>query len=191
MDKVSLIYRVLSGEASHEEAAVLDNWIKLSEANKEEFLNIKLLWENTPSDNKNDEESDKGLRKIKAKINSRRTRAFLQAATKIILILGAIIFSMLMIYSIAVRASGKGARLNRFHDISLRAMCDSLEVQYGVSIRLSPEIADCKFSGTFYSHSADMVLVTLSGKLKLNLEREDNRTFQLVGKACTSNVIIH
>jgi ferric-dicitrate binding protein FerR (iron transport regulator) len=46
MSHVRLIYKVLSGEASPEEAATLNHWIALSKDNKATFEDIKVLWEN-------------------------------------------------------------------------------------------------------------------------------------------------
>jgi ferric-dicitrate binding protein FerR (iron transport regulator) len=67
MDRVALIYRFLSGEASQSEKQELDEWIAKSEANREEFEDIKLLWENSPlpSDTEQDEN---GFEKIRQRI---------------------------------------------------------------------------------------------------------------------------
>lgn len=49
MDRVPLIYKVLSGEANHHEKTELNDWIAQDKGNKEEYEDIKLLWENSPA----------------------------------------------------------------------------------------------------------------------------------------------
>ena len=46
MDTTSLIHKVLSGRGSETERADLEEWIGRSEANKTEYNDIRLLWEN-------------------------------------------------------------------------------------------------------------------------------------------------
>jgi len=45
MNTTQLIYRVLSGDASEEEKLRLEQWRALSDANRIEYEDIKMLWE--------------------------------------------------------------------------------------------------------------------------------------------------
>ncbi len=72
MDKTSLIYKVLEGKASEVEKAELSWWIALSEENKSEYQDIKLLWENSNElNNTADNNYDDDLRKIKAAMQAK------------------------------------------------------------------------------------------------------------------------
>jgi hypothetical protein len=72
MDKTSLIYKVLEGEASEAEKAELSDWISASEENKSEYQDIKLLWEiSNDIINESDDHFYDDLRKIKATMQTK------------------------------------------------------------------------------------------------------------------------
>lgn len=75
MDKTSLIYKVLEGDASEAEKAELSDWINASEENKSEYQDIKLLWEisNDIIDISDDHFYD-DLKKIKATMQTKNKR---------------------------------------------------------------------------------------------------------------------
>lgn len=82
MDQTSLIYRVLSGNASDAEKREFDAWVALNDANKAEFEDIKLLWDNSPDEDavEHDDEYYEGLRKIMSEIRVREQRRKIQKA---------------------------------------------------------------------------------------------------------------
>lgn len=191
MDKVSLIYKMLSGEASPEEKLMLDHWIKINESNQEEFDNIKLLWENAPDSGQFHEDSRDGMRKIRAKIRVRRTKTSLQKTIGNSLLPASIGLSLIVFFAIIPRNKGSIPKVAKFNNASLETICDSLEKQHDVAIEFSPRIAGCKFSATFYNSSPDIILTALSEKLELTLERNNRNSFRLTGTHCPEKLITH
>src|SRR5258706_6205175 len=74
MDKSVIIFKVLSGHASELEKNELNIWITQSDANREEFNNLKLLWESSGEAERKDDHFYDGLYKIQAKIRQRQRR---------------------------------------------------------------------------------------------------------------------
>lgn len=71
MEVVSLTYKVLSGQASESEKEELNQWIAQSEANRREFEDIRLLWENSPSREIGDETDGSGFEEVRSRLKKR------------------------------------------------------------------------------------------------------------------------
>lgn len=77
MNKTTLIYKVLAGNASQPEIEELDTWIAMSAGNRAEFEDIKLLWEySDKSERKDSDEGNSldGLYKIESTIEMLKKR---------------------------------------------------------------------------------------------------------------------
>src|SRR5690606_35303379 len=70
MNRVALIYKVLSNEATAEERAALDHWILESEENQREYDDIKLLWESLNTQDNNHLEDKGGFFKLKTRMKA-------------------------------------------------------------------------------------------------------------------------
>ncbi|HEY9044492.1 MAG TPA: hypothetical protein VIN08_01290 [Ohtaekwangia sp.] len=108
MDSVRLIYRVLSGDASDEEKAQLDNWIRQSDENGEEYLNIKLLLENRSVEDDSNVGFTEGLSGIKRKAAKRKYHAVVVMAIKYLVIFAVLFFLLSLIYRARV-SKGKNS----------------------------------------------------------------------------------
>ena len=71
MEVVSLTYKVLSGQANESEKEELDRWIAQSEANRREFEDIRLLWENSATRENGDETNDSGFEEVRSRLKKR------------------------------------------------------------------------------------------------------------------------
>ena len=74
MEVVSLTYKVLSGQADASEREQLEEWIAQSEANRREFEDIKLLWENSISNAHGSQTHDSGFEKVRSRLKERLAR---------------------------------------------------------------------------------------------------------------------
>jgi len=120
MDRVSLIFKVLSGDASDEEKAQLDNWIRQSDENKEEYLNVKLLLENRPAEDDSNVELPEGLL-MGRKAADRKFETVVVRAIKYLVILAILVFLLSLIYRsmISKGENRDRGRLSRYREISL------------------------------------------------------------------------
>ncbi|MFZ5972830.1 MAG: DUF4974 domain-containing protein [Bacteroidota bacterium] len=184
MDRVSLIYRVLSGEASPDEKKELDEWVTKSEANQEEFEDIKLLWENSPlpSDTEQDEA---GFEKIRQRIQQRsrrkkQIRSILYAC--IVITLAVLLF---LLFRLTWFRNPEGIQ---FNDTGMNEVIKMLENEYQIQIEVNnPQLLQCHFTATLYKikdkqttlqsieHSLDVAFISLS-----------KRKYSLVGDGCSS-----
>lgn len=184
MDRVSLIYKVLSGEATLDEKKELDEWVTKSEANQEEFEDIKLLWENSPfpSDTEQDET---GFEKIRQRIQqrSRRKKQIRSILYACIVITLAVL--LLLLFRQTWFRSPDGIQLN---DTGMNEVIKMLENEYHIQIEVNnPQLLKCHFTATLYKikdkqtalqsieHSLDVAFISLS-----------KRKYSLVGDGCSS-----
>ncbi|MBX2968317.1 MAG: DUF4974 domain-containing protein [Cyclobacteriaceae bacterium] len=148
MDRVSYIYRVLSGVASEVEKQELEDWIAMNPENKEEFENIRLLWESEQhTKSVSSQESDRDFEKLNTlikqqQVRKKRIRAYLYAL--IILILTLIGMAWL-------NRSGQGLPGYRFDEVALKNVIAVLESRYDIQIEVpNPELLQCLYSGSFF-----------------------------------------
>ena len=110
MDRLYLIYKVLSKQASETERKELDEWLSQSEENEIEFNDIKLLWEtqSNPDQSISKNQMTDGLHKIKALMQSKLRRRWQNTKTIALItlvIIGVLVFThfffqFLVIFSI-------------------------------------------------------------------------------------------
>ena len=148
MDKVSLMYKVLSGEAAPSEQKELADWIAESEANSEEFEDIKLLWESSVSSTDAYDENDSGFEKIRQRVKQRlKAKSRLKHVLYAIALAGAVlIFVLLTKWTWFSSSDGV-----RFHRTGLNQVIKALEKSYDIKIDVNnTEIGKCQLTATFY-----------------------------------------
>lgn len=93
MAPIQLAYKVLSGNATVEEINTLRQWIALSEENRIEFEDIKLLWTgNGPENADPDPEMDEGVQMLKQQMRRwRHRRKKIQLAKYVLITLVALL----------------------------------------------------------------------------------------------------
>ncbi len=185
MDPTKLIYTVLSGKATKEEIFALDIWISLSEENRNEFNDIKLLHEASVKDveDNNDQFYD-GLLKIKQLIHNkskrRRKRKIVLLSTMAILLL--FIFFLFLQY----KTGEKKQRLLKFDNASLESVIDVVEKEYQVQVEVAPNaIQSCRFTGSFYKASANDIVMVIALSANLKYEVVGDGKFRMMGDGCS------
>ncbi len=95
MDRVTLIYKVLAGDANLPEQRTLARWLHESEENRREYENIRLLWRSTMlvEDRHPQEGAFDAIRHRVRKDQRRRRRM-----RAIISVLLAMIFGLLLVF---------------------------------------------------------------------------------------------
>lgn len=68
MDRIALIDKVLSNEAAPHEQAILKRWIAESDANRQEYENIKLLREHAQSSPDPHRDDDEGFERVRQRM---------------------------------------------------------------------------------------------------------------------------
>lgn len=184
MDRTSLILRVLSGEATETEKTALNTWIELSKANREEYLDIKLLWENGWATTEIPEGPDDpfydGLRRIREKmtiISKRQRRKRLSfIATAGVMVAVVILFLV---------RGGEESKLLKFEDATLEYVVSILERRYELTIAVKDErVLKCRFSGTFYGSTGREAVRSVAENLSLQYETISQDEFRITGKGC-------
>jgi ferric-dicitrate binding protein FerR (iron transport regulator) len=188
MNKIFLIDRVLSGNASETERMELEEWISQSEANKIEYQDIKLLWENSREENMADHDDHfyDGLRNIKASIQQKH-KSHSRTAPLIITIVT--ITSFAVAYVFFNNQTNQESQIIRFDNAPLESVIPVLEERYNIHIVVNnKEILACRFTGTFFqADSVHDVIRSLSSSMALTYEFFDNQEYILTGKGCISN----
>lgn len=185
MDKASLIFKVLSGEATENERAELERWIAQSEANKSEYEDIKLLWGSSGvASNVEDEHFYDGFAKIKSKFKQKRAVRRRKRLITWTSVIGATVLVTIALFVITDPASDA---LVRFDDAPLAEVITVLENEFHIDIETdSREILACKFTGTFYKKNNEQAFIrSLSNALNLQYELKSHHTYRLKGSGCT------
>lgn len=76
MDPVNLIFKVLSNEATPEEVMTLEKWVQADRSNRNDYEDLKLLWQSAEMAKKAKQEGrkDEGFPKLMASIKRRQQR---------------------------------------------------------------------------------------------------------------------
>lgn len=185
MDRISLIYKVLSGEASGEEKRELKEWIARSEANREEFDDIKLLWESSSTPADTDQEDDDGFEGIRKRMQQhlQRSRRMRYAISTGILAVVAVIL-LVHLKQTWLRSSDS----MQFNSASIRDVIQVLQETYDIKIEVSQSgLLDCKFSATFYNiNEKDAALRSIEHSLNVQFVADAKNRYHLVGNGCLS-----
>ena len=190
MNKIVLIDKVLSGNASEAEKTELDVWISESEANQIEYQDIKLLWENT-NDVNNAEDDDHfydGLQKIKASMQSKHKPSIRNKTVIRYAALLSVLIVLVYLFFKNVETKQQSQYI-RFDNASLENVVPVLEDQYNIHIEVeNKKILGCQFTGTFYqADSVHDVISSLTGALNLTYVILSDQKYRLIGSGCLSN----
>lgn len=186
MDRVSRIYKVLSGEASAAELNEVTEWIRQSPENKAEFEDIKLLWASSDAVGTKDTQSfDEGLVRIKARMRSKiRRRNWVRSGvqTALIILCGLCVFLLF-------HDSGPGLRDVeglRFDAVSLEEAIRVIEDEYDIEIRVEGTVLlSCRLTLILYKTTSDEEVVSLVARsLNAEVVLLAPKTYRLTGRAC-------
>jgi len=184
MDRVALIYKVLSGEASLDEKQELDEWIAKSETNREEFEDIKLLWEISPLPS-DAEQDENGFDKIRQRIQQRfrRKKQIRAVLYTCIVITLAVLFFLLLRQTWLRNPDGV-----QFNDTGMKEVIRMLENKYHIQIEVNnPELLKCHFTATLYKiQDKQTALRSIEHSLDVAFIAQSKRKYNLVGNGCSS-----
>lgn len=184
MERIDQIYRVLSGTATAADQADLHRWIDADELNREEYLNLKLLWENTQSSSHDPKELERGIRRIRGRIKVRTTGAS-AAAVKLLMVISLVAAVIAVSFYLSRVYTDKHNLVRmQFEDTALGEVCNTMELSYGMKISLTPPIAGCKFSGSFYNEPTEKALTAIASKLGLAVSKTGSRSYSISGDNC-------
>lgn len=189
MDRSSLIYKVLSNEATETERKELDEWLSQSEENKIEFNDIKLLWETSGDSDQltSKNQLKEGLSKIKALMQSKLRRREQNTRTWVLIVL-AIVSVLVFTYLLFQKSQNRDSigRL-KFDNVSLEQVINTLEDRYDVHIEFeNKKVSTCTFTGIFYqTKNVDEVLQTLDEALNLNHKLTGEGEYLVTGTGCS------
>lgn len=184
MDRVSLIYKVLSGEANPSEQRELEDWIAKSEANREEFEDIKLLWENSPITGDPQHEDDSGFEKIKQRMEQRFgvKRRLRYALYTIILAMVTVLVVLQLRQTWLSTTHGV-----RFNNAQMNEIVTFLEKQYHIEINVDDsKLLHCQLTATFYKVDEQMALKSIEHSLNVEFIVQSKSKYSLTGDDCSS-----
>lgn len=185
MEKTLLIFKVLSGDATPDERAELDQWIAQSEANRTEYEDIKLLWDNSSVvSHTEDEHFFNGFARIKSKFRQKRA---IRRRKRLMIWTSVIVATVLVTIALFITTDPASNVLVRFDDAPLAEVITVLETEFHIDIETdSGEILACKFTGTFYKKDNEQALIrSLSHSLNLQYEIMNHHAYRLMGSGCT------
>lgn len=180
MNRSELIFRVLSNQATSQEVKELDAWVNQSKDNREEYEDIKLLWDNSQENEDNDKDDSfyDGLNGIKQTIQGRKR----QRQARVILLIFALIFVLYLALS-NVPWSREPISL-QLVDVPLSDLPIIFRERYKVDVTVPDNLLACQFSGILYHESAVDALRIIAESLDLTYLKIDKDSFVMVGNGC-------
>jgi ferric-dicitrate binding protein FerR (iron transport regulator) len=184
MERVKQIYRALSGEALPAEKEHLQQWIDANPLNREEYMDIKLLWENKFLLASSSTEIKQGLRKIKRRIGVRSSSRPMRALTMLVMIsLFTALLTLSVYVSFVLTAKQPPVRM-QFEAVALEQVCKTMEQSYGIKISMPAQLGDCKFSGSFYNEPTEKAITSLTENLGISFRKIDSKSYSISGRNC-------
>lgn len=182
MDKSVMIFKVLSWQASELEKVDLDSWISQSDANREEFDDLKLLWESSREEQIKDNHFYDSLNKIQAKIRQRQRRK----RTRFMVWTGLVAMGLTGFLLYFVSPLPLSSDNLRFNNTPLRLVVDALESKYHIQIEAeNKEILACQFTGSFYRvDNPQDAIRSVCSALNLRYEVMSEEKYRLTGFGC-------
>jgi hypothetical protein len=186
MDRVSLIYKVLSGEASAAERNELAEWIGQSAENKAEFEDIKLLWASSKGTGaRATYRFDEGFMKIKARMRAEiRRQNWVRSGirTAVIVLSGLILFLLFHHF----RPGASGAEGLRFDGVSLEEAIGVLEDEYNIAIEVDDmDLLKCRLTLILFRvDSAPEVVTSLAQSVNAEAALLSDKRYRLSGRGC-------
>lgn len=187
MDRSSLIFKVLSGEASEKEQSKLERWVAGNPGNKSVYDAHKVLWQNaTAPVRESEDRSFAGLWMIKSRIELKRKLNRKIRLVQALCVVALTVF--LTIYLVATTDPGNHPLL-RFDNAPLEEVIPALEKQFHVVIDTDTKvILGCRFTGTFYKTVDKQDLIRLlSSVMHLKCEMVRQNRYLLSGVGCAGD----
>ncbi|HEY9007448.1 MAG TPA: FecR domain-containing protein [Ohtaekwangia sp.] len=184
MERIKQVYRVLSGEAQPAEKEDLQQWIDADPLNREEYMNIKLLWENSALHASSSTELRRGFREIKRRIGVRTSRRPIEALTMLVMISLFTAFVALSVYISFVLTAKQPPVQMQFEAVALGQVCKTMEQSYGIKISMPSQLAGCKFSGSFYNEPTEKAIASLTKNLGITFRKIDSKSYLISGHNC-------
>lgn len=187
MNNTSLIFRVLSGEASEREKAELTAWISQRESHAREYQDIKLLWEHANEGHRatGDDHFYDGLAQIKA-THQRHHRTRPSYAAIFLILIISLALSLLLYQTITSQVSSRASLYLQFDGEAIERVIPVLEKHYHIRIEVkNPRVLACRFTGIFYAaESVEDVMEALTLALGLTISVSGDGQYYLDGDGC-------
>jgi hypothetical protein len=202
MDKLLLMYKILSGNATESEIIEFNSRISNEPDYAEEFEDLRLVYESSLNiEEKIVERDDQfydGLRKIQDRIKALKRAKKRTKRLKIAGISAAIAatFFISVLYVLGLNSpsrlpipNSQGIVLNEnlnFEEASLESIIDLLEGKYHLVIKVSTnELLSCRFTGMFQKGlTIENVIRTLAQAEDFNYKIIDRETYEFRGTGC-------
>jgi ferric-dicitrate binding protein FerR (iron transport regulator) len=193
MNMFWLIDKVLSGKATEAEKKELEEWIAKLPSNREEYEDMKLLWEfssRQPSEKKPDPSFYDGLYRIKEVISSRGRKIHsAQHDWKLYLSFVALLISIIALVYCCVsysRRDHKESTPLKFDNRPLAEVISVIDKHYKIEIQLeNQEVLKCTFTGIIdLRTSKEEVITIVSRSLGLYYKTISSDRVELTGNGC-------
>ena len=185
MSKAKVIYRVLRGIASDAERDELQHWIAASEANREEYEDLKLVYRlsqraGVPRDNRYHERFEQIRRKATARLG-RKARA--RQGSRLV---GALVCAGLALFLGIHSVIDFRPATFQFQDQTLRQVLSLVERTYGIQVRVDEDaLESCRFTGTFYRvDQPDDIIRSISRSVGADFVSTAPGKYRLLGGGC-------
>lgn len=190
MNKVSLIYKVLSGEASAAEQKELADWVDETPGNREEFEDIKLLWTTTEQADGGDSPLSDGFDKIKARVRAgvRRRRWFKAIGKTVVIIVFGLAAFFLLHHS---ERWLPGAQNFELQDVALEEAIGVIDDRYNIRIEVEDrELLQRHITLVVYEvkHWQDVV-ESLAEALNVEVTAVSRKRYKLIEAGGNGNVL--
>jgi ferric-dicitrate binding protein FerR (iron transport regulator) len=181
-----VIYKVLSGTATGDEARAVSDWIARSRENQEEYNSLRLLWMSgnfTVTDRSSKSEGFFAIRNFIEEQIKKNTRQ--KQRKTVAIFLSAVIIAMVPVIIINSRHEAAKSYI-RFEQTSFESVIRSMEANYNVKIEVErPDLLTCQFTGTFYKvDGTDDVMQSLANAMNLKCEELSDNVYKLSGLGC-------
>lgn len=175
MDRVALIYRVLSGEAQAWEREELNEWMTRSEANRREFEDIRLLWEF--SREVEDQTGGDEFKTIQRRVRRRSTGSMMAG--------GVVLIAAIVTGVIAFRGTAQIPELMYFQRASLHEVAQAMERAYGIEIDIDSDTnATLAYTATLFRvKDKRIALRSIEHSLNVRFVEDGKHRYTVVGSA--------
>ena len=185
MDKTELILKVLLNEATNQEVMKLNDWIALNDSNRNDFENVKLLFENKSDRTEvvRDEAYHNSWNNIKSTYRKRARLRKLVSFLAIILVVFSFLSIAFYFTSVNLEKNNK-IELLKFNRTPISEVIFTLERKYEIEIIASPDILNCEFTGSFYNDSALDAIQSIAESMNFEYSVVSAQLFRLNGSGC-------
>jgi ferric-dicitrate binding protein FerR (iron transport regulator) len=184
---ITLIHRVLAGEAGEVERRELEAWIGESGANRDEFDDLRLLWDFSVAEGSGAIAKDvrfyDGLARIRSRFAGKRRR---RRAARFGIGLSAAALIVAGLVALFHAGTSGAPRVLEFNDVTLQKVLHSIEEEFNVVVETPEEgILACRFTGVFYGvDRAEDIMRSLSDAVNAEFIVTSAGKYRLNGKGC-------